>query len=104
MTESLQLLLACVAGGVLGLFFFGGLRFTVTRGVSMKQPALWFLSSLMLRMAVALAGFYFVTGGRWERTISCLLGFVVARTVMARWPISFIKRQPLAATGARHAP
>lgn len=104
MTELLQLALACAAGGVLGLFFFGGLRWTVKRGVSMKQPAFWFLGSLLLRMGLALAGFHFVAGGHWDRMVSCLLGFVVARAVVARWPIAFAERHPLTAKGASHAP
>lgn len=104
MTEPLQLTLACVAGGVLGSFFFGGLRWTVKNGVSTKRPALWFLSSLLLRMGVALAGFYFVAGGHWERLATCLLGFVVARTVVTRWPIAFAERPTLTAKGANHAP
>lgn len=104
MTEPLQLALACLAGGVLGLFFFGGLRWTVKKGVSMRQPALWFLGSLLLRMGVALAGFYFVAGGHWERTISCLVGFIAARTVAARWSIPFAERQTLTAKEASHAP
>ena len=52
--------------------FFGGLWWTVRKGVSSRQPALWFFGSLLLRMSIALAGFYFVSGGHWERLLACL--------------------------------
>jgi hypothetical protein len=32
-------------------------------------------------MGLALGGFYLVGGGRWERWLLCLLGFVLARIV-----------------------
>jgi N-ATPase, AtpR subunit len=35
-------------------------------------------------MSVALAGFYFVSGGHWERLVTCLLGFVTARPAVTR--------------------
>jgi F1F0 ATPase subunit 2 len=79
MTEALTLVLAWVAGGMLGAIFFGGLWWTVRKGVSSNQPALWFSASLLLRMGVALAGFYVVSGRHWERLLLCLLGFVMAR-------------------------
>ena len=75
MAETLTLALAWVGGGLLGVIFFGGLWWTVRRGVTSKKPALWFLGSLMIRMSIAVAGFYFVSGGHWERLLSCLLGF-----------------------------
>ena len=59
---------------MLGAIFFGGLWWTVRKGVSSKQPALWFLGSLLLRMSIALAGFYFVSGGHWERLLVCAPG------------------------------
>lgn len=77
--ETLRLLLSGCAGAVLGVMFFGGLWWTVQKGVSSKQPALWFSLSLLLRMSIALAGFYFVGGSDWKRLPSCLLGFVLAR-------------------------
>ena len=79
MNETLILLLAWMAGGALGAIFFGGLWWTVRKGVSSPRPALWFLGSLLLRMSIALAGFYFVGRGHWERLLLCLLGFVMAR-------------------------
>ena len=57
MRELLLLAAASAAGLLLGAIFFGGLWFTVRKGVSSQRPALWFFFSLMLRMSVALAGF-----------------------------------------------
>ena len=85
MTETLSLLLALVTGISLGAIFFGGLWWTVQKGVSSNQPALWFLGSLLLRTCLALAGFYFVARGHWERLLLCLLGFVAARLVVTRY-------------------
>jgi F1F0 ATPase subunit 2 len=79
MTEPLMLILACLAGVVLGAIFFGGLCLTIRRGVSSERPALWFFLSMLLRMSVTLAGFYFVSGSDWERLLSCVIGFVIAR-------------------------
>jgi F1F0 ATPase subunit 2 len=79
MTESLTLALACLAGIMLGAIFFGGLWITIRRGVSSERPALWFLLSMLLRMSIALAGFYFASGSHLDRLLLCLLGFVMAR-------------------------
>jgi F1F0 ATPase subunit 2 len=82
MNEALTLVLASVAGGALGALFFGGLWWTVRKSVSSRRPALWFFGSLLLRMSIALTGFYFVAGRHWERLLLCLLGFVMARLVV----------------------
>lgn len=98
MNETLTLVLALAAGGALGAVFFGGLWWTVRKGVSSKQPALWIFGSLLLRGGLALAGFYFVSGGHWQRLVACLVGFVAARLVVT-W-----LTQILPASEARHAP
>lgn len=82
MNEILRLVPAMVAGVLLGVMFFGGLWWTVRRGFSSKQPGLWFLGSQLLRMSIALAGFYFVFGGHWQRLMVCLLGFLLTRLVV----------------------
>lgn len=84
MSEPLMLAMAVAAGLAIGGIFFGGLWWTVRRGMSSKYPALWFLGSLLLRMGIALGGFYFVSGGRCERLLLCLLGFVLARLAVTR--------------------
>jgi F1F0 ATPase subunit 2 len=84
------LLWAALLGVGLGAMFFGGLWWTARRGAASPRPALWFFVSLLLRMALAMAGFYLVAGGRWERMLACLLGFIVARIV-----VTWTTRPPL---------
>ena len=79
------LILSLLAGGVLGLFFFGGLWITVRKGMQATVPAAWFLLSFLVRLAVALAGFYSIaTLGEWQHLALALLGFIVARMVLTR--------------------
>jgi F1F0 ATPase subunit 2 len=85
MTEALGLMLALVTGISLGAMFFGGLWWTVQKGISSKQPALWFLGSLLLRTGLTLAGFYLVARGNWVRLPVCLVGFVAARLIVTRY-------------------
>ncbi len=84
MNEILVLALALAAGLLLGAFFFGGLWWTVIRGVSSTRPAVWFFGSMLLRTGVTLAGFYIVGRDDWQQWVVCLLGFVLARLVVKR--------------------
>ena len=79
------LILSLIVGMALGLFFFGGLWWTVRKAISSTNPALWFFSSLMLRMAVVLSGFYIVMAGDWRRLCMALLGFIVARMIVTHF-------------------
>ena len=103
MNEALSLALALVTGVLLGGVFFGGLWWTVRKVVSSKQPAFWLLGSALLRMSIALAGFYFVAQGHWERLLVCLLGFVMARQIVTR--LTRVTEKPTYwAKEASHAP
>jgi F1F0 ATPase subunit 2 len=84
MNEPLKLALAFVAGAMLGAMFFGGLWWTVQKGISSKRPALWFFGSLLLRTSIALTGFYFIARGHWEKLLIGLLGFIIARLIVTR--------------------
>ena len=75
MSDTQALALALLAGALLGAFFFGGLWWTVRRGLTSEWPALWFLGSLLLRTGVTLAGFWFVARGHWSSLGMCLVGF-----------------------------
>jgi F1F0 ATPase subunit 2 len=76
---------ALFCGLSLGAFFFGGLWWTIRRGVASNSPAVWFLGSLLLRTSAVVAGLYFVAHGDWRRLLSCLLGFLTARTAIMRF-------------------
>jgi F1F0 ATPase subunit 2 len=82
MTDIPALALALVAGAALGALFFGGLWWTVEKGVKSEVPAVVFLGSLLLRTGAILAGFYFVAQGHWSRLVSCLIGFLIARVIV----------------------
>lgn len=84
MNDLQNFVLPWVAGVLLGAMFFGGLWWTVRKGLTSNNPALWFLVSPLLRMSVAMGGFYLVAGGQWERLMVCLVGFISARFVVAR--------------------
>lgn len=104
MNETLILFLAWVAGGGLGVIFFGGLWWTVRKGVTSKRPLLWFLGSLLLRISIVLAGFYFVAGGGWKRLLACLLGFVMARLLVTWLTRSSAETHSHPKQEASHAP
>ena len=104
MNDTLTLIVAGAAGAALGAIFFGGLWWTVRRGVSSPRPALWFFGSLLLRMSIVLAGFYFVGRGHWERLVACLLGFILARFIVMRLTRTPVERQNTRAKEASHAP
>ena len=72
------------AGLVLGAFFFGGLWWTVVKGLASPRPALWFFGSMLARTGVLLTGFYLVGREDWRRWAVCLLGTVLARVVVKR--------------------
>ena len=104
MNDSLTLALAGLAGGALGAIFFGGLWWTVRRGIASTQPALWFFASLLLRTSVTLGGFYVVGGGQWERLLMCLLGFVAARVIVTWLSRSVAAHRNVGPRQAEHAP
>ena len=89
-SDAMMLVLAGIAGVVLGGFFFGGLWWTIRTALSSKRPALWFLGSLLVRTGVVLGGFYVVAGGHWDRLLACLLGFIIARLL-----VTWLTRPPV---------
>ncbi|MDO7597673.1 MAG: ATP synthase subunit I [Pseudomonadota bacterium] len=79
------LILSIIVGMALGLFFFGGLWWTVRKAINSSNPALWFFGSVMLRMAFVISGFYLVMAGDWRRLCIALVGFIIARILVTRF-------------------
>jgi F1F0 ATPase subunit 2 len=85
MTSSiaLHILVAFLAGLLLGLFYFGTLWLTLQRLSRAKRPELLTLGGFFIRTGLTLVGFFFVMAGHWERAASCMVGFLVMRKLMA---------------------
>jgi F1F0 ATPase subunit 2 len=91
MNEIFKLVFSLGAGILVGVIFFGGLWFTVTKVVSSGKASLWLVISWLIRNGIVLTGFYFVSNGQWEKLLVCLFGFLVARVVIMR----YIKQMPV---------
>ncbi len=75
---------ALAAGIVLGALFFGGLWWTVRRGLTAANPALWFGLSGLLRMALTVSGLYYGARAGWPSVLACLCGLLIARVAVTR--------------------
>jgi F1F0 ATPase subunit 2 len=87
------MVLAFIAGSVLGILFFGGLWFTVKKAIAAKVPALWIFGSFFLRISIVLTGFYFISSGNWKRLLICVAGFIVARFFVIHFTKSIDEKQ-----------
>jgi F1F0 ATPase subunit 2 len=83
MPHLLQLALVLLAGMALGLFYFGGLAWTVRRLVA-GGGVLLTVGSFLVRGAVLLAGFWLLSGNRAEYWIACLVGFTAVRIALSK--------------------
>lgn len=81
---TLHLIVAFTAGAALGLFFTLHLWGSVRRVTGTDGITLSSVGGFIVRVTVVTAGFYLVMGGRWERLLAALLGFVLVREVMVR--------------------
>jgi F1F0 ATPase subunit 2 len=79
MSETSILIMALLAGVLLGMIFYGGLWWTVRRSVSSKSLSVWLIGSFPFRAMIAVSGFYLVSRGDWRSLLVCLLGFLIAR-------------------------
>ena len=75
---------ALAAGMVLGALFFGGLWWTVRRGLIAPNPALWFGLSALVRVAIAVSGLYYIARSGWPSLLACLCGLLIARVAVLR--------------------
>ena len=75
---------ALLVGAALGLFYFGGLWWTVRRLPTARSPALLMLGSVLLRAAVTVGVILLVSWGHIERIIAAMVGFTVIRIVLRK--------------------
>lgn len=82
--DAAMLFLALLAGAALGLVYFGGLWYTVQTMNRVKQQALLFMGSFLMRTMIVLAGFYFVADGHIARLAASLVGFLITRQIIIK--------------------
>lgn len=82
--ETIYLALAFTTGLALGTLFFGGLWLTVKKALTAKIPALWFVSSFVLRVSITVGGFYYMAAGSLQRLLLALCGFIIARFIITK--------------------
>lgn len=80
----LPLVVPFVVGVALGCFHFGGLWWTVRRMAGMRYPWLLLWASFLVRSVVTVGGFLLVADSGWERIVACVVGFLLARSVLIR--------------------
>ena len=85
MNDVAAFFIVLMVGFLLGGLFFGGLWWTVQKGLASQNPVLWFFGSTLLRMGFAVTGFYFTSRNDWRKFVLCLIGFMIARVVVTRF-------------------
>ena len=80
-----ELVLALLAGTLLGIFFFAGLWWTVNQLQSSHHVALLFIISLLVRSTIVITGFYFIIGKDWHNLLAGLFGFMLVRLITTRY-------------------
>ena len=85
MPVPIRIILVLLAGLALGTFFFGGLWLTVRALPRSRRPAILMFGSFWGRTALVVAGFIWVIDRRWQSALICMLGFLIARLLLARY-------------------
>lgn len=76
------LIMLGVAGGLLAIFYFGGLWLTVRAIPDSRRPWLLYFVSAAARLAILLTALFLLMAGDWHRMIVCMAGFVICRLVI----------------------
>ena len=81
---TVDIVIGLITGAVLGLFFFGGLFWTVRRLPVSRRPTLLAFSSFLVRGLVVAGGVVLVSDGSLVRILTALVGVMAVRTVLVR--------------------
>jgi F1F0 ATPase subunit 2 len=81
-SEALLLVLALIAGLMVGLGYFSGLRLTIQQLANSRRPARLAIVSFACRLVLMLLVLYLVSGNQWARIGLYLLGFFLIRTLL----------------------
>lgn len=76
-------LISLTSGALIGIFYFGGLYYSVNKALKISGGKLFLFLSFLIRAALALLGFYFFVSKGPLYAIIALTGFIVARQIIA---------------------
>ncbi|MGX9365889.1 ATP synthase subunit I [Desulfoplanes sp. PS50] len=82
MTSILEIIMPLLAGLGLGLFFFGGLLWTVRRIPGNTRPNTLVWTSFLVRQIVTFAVLILVCRDEWIRWVFAMVGFLIVRTLL----------------------
>jgi len=83
--SALDILIRLLGGIAVGVFFYGGLWFTIRLLPVSRFRALLMLASFGIRTLVVLSAFLLLIEKRWEYALFCLIGFSMARLTVVRF-------------------
>ena len=86
-------ILSVLTGVALGLFFYGGLWFTVRRLPTTGHPVLLTLGGFWIRMLVVLAAFVLLTRAGLPYVALAMASFILGRLAVSRF---ILARRPVA--------
>ena len=78
-------ILSVLIGAGLGLFFYGGLWYTVLRLATTEHPVLLTLGSFWIRLAVVLSAFVVLTREGVEYAVMAMAGFILGRLAVSKF-------------------
>jgi len=84
MIDWIEIAVSALGGFCLGLFYFGGLWWTVARVQTADRPMMFYLASLILRSSIALVSLFFILQIGVVSVLAALAGMIGARIVLIR--------------------
>ena len=81
------ILIRLLGGLGVGIFFYGGLWFTVNRLAASRYRAWLLLGSFGIRTLVVVSGFLILIEKRWDYALWCLIGFTIGRLIIVKFMV-----------------
>jgi F1F0 ATPase subunit 2 len=83
--SALAIVIRLLGGLAIGIFFYGGLWFTVNLLAGSRYRAWLLLGSFGIRTLVVVSGFLVLIERRWDYALWCLIGFTVGRLAVMKF-------------------
>ena len=84
MIDWIEIAVSALGGVCLGLFYFGGLWWTVARVQNADRPVMFYMASLLLRSSVALVSLFLILQIGVVSVLAALAGMIGVRIVLVR--------------------